>query len=207
MDRRGFLGDRQLLTSRVSPVTSQKLKALARRRPALAPTLAMEPWLAAFTIVQDGYARAGLDFEHSLETFIQKLAIQDRKPMGALERPRDQILAMADAPLWAQEDFLQDALAKSDSPDFCTDRLRQAWVEGNEERLRTALGLASTQLRSGLHERIISERNRRWRAKIESVMARGRDSLIVVGVEHLVADPNALPALLEQSGLFVRKLN
>ena len=207
IDRRGFLSDRQSLSSRVSKETWQKLTSTLRNRPkGLAAVKAMEPWLAAFTLMQDGYARAGLDGVNSLGTFVQNLASQDKKPIGALETSKDQILAMADASLAAQEEFLRDTLSCLEKLDSGTQTLRAAWLSGNQSDLQSALGLDSSGSRSGMHQNLIEKRNRRWVDEIKKIAERGGDSLIVVGVEHLVATPYALPDLLDQSGFEVRRV-
>lgn len=207
IDRRGFIADRQLLSSRVSRETWQKLNSVLRTRPkTLASVKTMEPWLAAFTLMQDGYAKAGLDGTNSLGTFVQTLAMRDRKTIRALETARDQIFAMADASSVDQEEFLRDTLNGLGQLNAGTQALRAAWSSGNQSDLQTALGLDSTASQSGMHRRLIEKRNQRWVDEIKKIAERGKDSLIVVGVEHLVATPYALPDLLEQAGFEVRKI-
>ena len=208
MDRRGFLQDRQLLSSMVSKETWQKLnEAVQARRQTLSAILHMEPWLAAFTIEQDGYARAGLRPDDSLEGYIERLAIDDRKPVGALETAKDQILAMADTPRADQEEFLKSVLEGLDSLESKTQELRDAWVGGNEGQLQSALGLTSASTPSGMDASLIGNRNNHWVAKIKDLANRKTDSLIVVGVEHLVSAPFSLPELLQQAGLSVRRVD
>ncbi len=206
LDQRGYLQDRRTLSSVVSRSTWEKVSAVQRsRRSTLQGTAAMTPWLAAFSIVQDGYARAGLRAEDSLEGYMERAAIADGKPVGALETAKDQILAMADASAADQEEFLKNTLESLDRLDTSTEALRSAWVNGNESRLRTALGIDPSLARSGMHLNLIANRNSRWVARIKELANRKTNSFVLVGVEHLVSPP-ALPDLLQQSGLKIQRL-
>lgn len=205
--RRGLLADQQTISSRIATGTWQKLTAVLATRPAkLAAVSKMEPWLAAFTLIQDGYARAGLDSENSLEMFIQKLAVRDRKPIGAIETSKDQVLAMADTSLSDQEAFLRDTLDGLESIDSETQAIRDAWTSGNQLLLQSALGIGSTPPSSGMHESLIGKRNERWVDKIREIAERGKNSLVVVGVEHVVSTPNGLPELLGKAGFAVHRV-
>jgi len=202
LDRRGFLPDRQSLSNRISKDTWQQMQtALASNPGKLQRLSTMEPWLAAFNLTQDAYARAGLSAEDSLQGFIEHLAARDSKPIGALESPKDQILAMADASLSDQEAFLQDTVRNLDRIGPQTQQLRNAWLSGDQTALQSVLGLNSTPERSGMHQNLIGVRNSRWLRKIREIEKGGKDSIVVVGVEHLISTPYALPDLLTQAGL------
>ena len=204
---RGYLSDRQLLSSRISSETWQKLTLTLSSDPArLAAVSRMEPWLAAITLIQDGYAKASLDRENSLETFLRKQAIRDRKPIGAMETSKDQILAMADIPISDQEVFLKDTLNGLENIDAETQALRDAWMSGNQSLLQTALGFDSAVSRSGMHQSLIGQRNQRWIDKIKEIGERRKDAVIVVGVEHLVSTSSALPELLDKAGFAIRRI-
>ena len=206
LDRRGFVPDRHSLSSRISPSAWQEFRsALSSSPEKLARYSAMEPWLAAFNLTQDAYAQAGLKAENSLQGYIEHRAAEDRKPVGALESPKDQILAMADASPRDQEEFLRATVQGRDKIEFQTQQLREAWASGDEARLQAVLGLASTPLRSGIHENLIDQRNRRWISKIQEIERAGKNAFIVVGVEHLVSIPHALPDLLEQAGYSIHR--
>jgi uncharacterized protein YbaP (TraB family) len=205
--RRGYLADHQSIATRLSAGTWREMKkSLAGEPQKLASYSSMEPWMAAFNLFQEEYSLAGLRSEDGLEALLQHRAAEDRKPVGALETPRDQILAMADAPPFDQEVFLKDALRGYGKPDSQTGALRDAWMLGGITRLQDVLGLRATPLRSGIHQNLIGTRNHRWVNKIREIAEGSKSAMIVVGVEHLVATPYALPELLEQDGFSIRRI-
>ena len=206
LSQRGMLTDRQSLSTKLSKDMALSLNTAVASSKGLASVLRMEPWLAALTLTQHGYAQAGLDRDHSLETYLERAATQDKKPLGALETPKDQILAMADAPFTAQEEFLKGTLIGMEKMQAATQTLREAWVSGEEFKLQSALGINSAKLRSGMHQNLIGKRNQQWIQRIKTIARHGKPTLVVVGVEHLVTKPDALPQLLEQEGFSVRRV-
>ncbi len=208
LGRRGYLEDRRSLSTVLSKATWRDLNGYLASHPNdRAAITTMEPWLAAFTLVQKGYAQSGLRTEDSLETFIQRAAIEDRKPVGGIESPREQLLAMADAPLADQEEFLRDTLNGLKNLDSTIQSLREAWLSGDQRRLQNVLGLDATAMRSGMHESLIGARNKHWVTKLRDLAEARKDSLVLVGVEHLVATPYALPDVLEQAGLSIHRVD
>ena len=206
LSRRGMLPDRQSLSSRLSKDTALSLRA-AIRAARLDSVLRMEPWLAALTLARNGYVRAGLESDYSLEAYLERAATRDRKPLGALETPKDQILAMADASFADQEEFLRGILKGMDTLQASTETIRNAWVSGEETKLQTALGIDPASLRTGIHKNLIGKRNQQWVQPIQKIAANGKPAMIVVGVEHLVTQPDALSRLLEAAGFSVRRIN
>ena len=207
LSQRGMLTDRQSLSAKLSKDTWQNLNAVvASSGGRLDSVLRMEPWLAALTLSRNGYVQAGLASDHSLEAYIERAATQDKKPLGSLETPKDQILAMADASFADQEEFLNGTLNCMETMQAVTETLRDAWVSGEEARLQSALGIDAATARSGMHQNLIGKRNRQWVQRIQKIAGRGKPAVIVVGVEHLVANTDALPHLLKQAGFSVRRV-
>ena len=207
LSQRGMLADRQSLSAKLSKQTWIDLNAaVSSGGSQLTSVLRMEPWMAALTLTRNGYVLAGLKSDNSLETYLERVAIRDRKPLGALETPKDQILAMADAPLADQEDFLRGTLTGMGNIQASTETLRDAWVSGEESRLQSALGIDTAATRTGMHRNLIGKRNQQWVQRIQKIAGRGGSAMIVVGVEHLVANPDSLPHLLEKAGFTVHRI-
>jgi uncharacterized protein YbaP (TraB family) len=59
---------------------------------------------------------------------------------------------------------------------------------------------------SKLSQNLISNRNRRWIKKIKEIAGRGKNVIIVVGIEHLISPSQSLPELLDREGLSVRRV-
>lgn len=96
--------------------------------------------------------------------------------------------------------IIDEYRALGDNPE----RLRDAWLSGNEDEL-----VAATQ--SGimadpeLYDALLAGRNRAWMAEIDSLLTDGPKPLIAVGAAHLVG-PDGLATLLEQRGYTLTRL-
>lgn len=203
--RRGYVS-RATLESRLTPPAWRELcDVLGPASPLLQRVTPCEPWFAALTVTQEGYRRAGLVAENGLDTFLTSRAIAEGKRVGALEKPRDQLLAMADAPLTDQERNLRGAVVGYRTSDAATTGLRQAWRRGELAPLQKELGVETTP-QGETHRNLLGKRNELWTRKICSVAVPGKPLLVVVGVEHLVTRPDALPELLERQGFKVRRI-
>ncbi len=206
LSRRGYAPDRSHLSSRVTPGAWSETKIALRDSPALLEKItAMEPWFAALTITREGYTRAGLARDFSLEYFLEQRARMDKKPVGGLEQPQDQVYAMADSNLPDQEANLRSALLNFGKPDFGTIPIRRAWRSGNEAELKRTLNGGGALIADEMHFNLLTKRNQNWVRKIGSIFASGRSALIVVGAEHLVGEPQNLPSLLKAAGYTVQR--
>ncbi len=207
ISRRGYAPDRRNLSGRVSDeVVRDVRQALGSDAALLARVESMEPWLACLTITQEGYRRAGLTREAGLEYYIEQRARSDRRPVGALERPQDQIFAMADARIEDQTKNLQNALANFAKPDFGSADIRSAWRSGDEAILRRALGIGDTPPQDEMHYNLLEKRNQQWARRIDEIMASRRPALLVVGVEHLLSGPRSLPELMKAAEYSVQRV-
>ena len=82
------------------------------------------------------------------------------------------------------------------------DRLIDAWA-GGDTRAIEDLGLTPMkQVSIYLYDRLIVQRNRRWVETIAERMQGSGETVIVVGVGHLVG-PDSVPALLRARGFTV----
>jgi uncharacterized protein YbaP (TraB family) len=167
----------------------------------------MEPWLAAFTLSQEGYSQVGLRSDLSLPHYLEELARTDRKVLSGIESPKEQICSLADTSRAEQEKFLVDTIKSYPHLASETQAMRAAWLTGDVAAMQNALGLTATPERSGVHQSLIGNRNHTWVARIKDLAGRNTNSMVVVGVEHLIATPYALPDLLTDAGLEVHRVS
>jgi hypothetical protein len=207
VQRLGQIPSHGSIYSRISPTAWQELReTVGAQTPLFQRLNNMEPWYAALTLTQEGYRRAGLQAQYGLDRHLAALALEDGKPVGALEQPRDQVLAMADATRPDQERTLRAALASYRQPDMGTSAIRSAWRGGDLATLQKALDSDHAQRPGETHYNLLTRRNQQWVRKISSVAAGGKTALFVMGAEHLVTRPNGLPELLANAGFKVRRV-
>lgn len=199
---RGYLPEGQTLEALLTPAGRDRLIRLTGRL-GLAPGALsrVQPWLADVTLGVLALNQQGA----SVDSGVERTLVAAAPPTAArkaFETSTQQIAFFADAPLADQLASLEDTLRQLDEdPDFYT-RLIDAWARGDTQALVT-LGLTPMkQVSLHLYDALIVQRNRRWVETIAARMAGSGQTVIVVGVGHLVG-PDSVPAMLRARGFTV----
>jgi hypothetical protein len=103
-----------------------------------------------------------------------------------------------------QTDLLTGIIAEYRSLGDNPERLRQAWLSGDEEELINATQ-SGIMADPELYEALLAGRNRAWMREIDALLADGPNPLIAVGAAHLVG-PDGLATLIEQRGYTLTRL-
>lgn len=197
----GYLAAGQTLEALLTPGGRDRLTRVTAKL-GLAPGALsrVRPWLADVTLGVIALNQQGASVDSGVER-----ALAEAAPMAArkaFETPTQQIAFFADAPLADQLASLEDTLKQLDEDPGYYDRLIDAWARGDTQRLVT-LGLTPMkQVSLHLYDALIVQRNRRWVETITARMAGSGETVIVVGVGHLVG-PDSVPALLRARGFMV----
>ncbi len=203
----GMLPVGATLLGEVSTHTRAQLEAVLAFRPGELRVIShMRPWLAAYRLTQDSLAHAGFSRDASLEVSLQREALKDGKPIGGLESGADEIAALAETPVSAQDEFLRLTAFQLNRMPVSVRNISAAWSSGDADRLLALLNAGPIPPESAVYHSLITARNRRWQTKIERLLDEGGGALVVVGVEHLICPRESLPSLLEKAGCKVRRV-
>ncbi|HRD29727.1 MAG TPA: TraB/GumN family protein, partial [Caulobacter sp.] len=160
----------------------------------------LRPWFADVTIGVVALMSRGASVTTGVERILAEAAPTARR--RAFETPADQIAFFADAPLADQLASFEDTLKQLDEDPAFYDRLISAWAEGDTRAIEDIGLTPMKQVSLYLYDRLIVQRNRRWAETIAGRMAGSGETVIVVGVGHLVG-PDSVPALLRARGFTV----
>lgn len=197
----GYLPADQSLSALLTPEGRARLDRLCGRL-GVAPAAIdrLRPWFADVTIGVVALMNQGASVTTGVERTLADAAPKARR--RAFETPAEQIAFFAEAPLADQLASLEDTLKQIDEDPAYYDRLIDAWANGDTRAIET-LGLTPMkQVSLYLYDRLIVQRNRRWAEAIAGRMAGAGETVIVVGVGHLVG-PDSVPALLRARGFKV----
>jgi uncharacterized protein YbaP (TraB family) len=205
-----------LLTAAVLPQGTTLRDVLDRRVYELAETYAraggielellasFEPWLVAITLLDHGMSRLGFESERGIEQYLLAKARRTGKEIRGLESLETQIRIFDELSARDQEALLEQTLAEIGSAEAAMRKLAEAWRDGRLEALREEL-LADFDDFPDLYTALVTDRNERWIAPLEALLAERRRCLVVVGALHLVG-PDSVLALLEARGYRVARL-
>ena len=158
-----------------------------------------EPWAVALLLASAEFLQRGYSPDSGVEGQLQARAAADRKPIDGLETPAQQFELFDGLPRTDQVQLLEVTLKELDWIGPRLDALEAAWRAGDLPRLE-ALLLGDYRQRPDLHERLVVRRNAAWVAPVRGFLRRPDDTLVVVGLMHLLGD-RGLIALLRQQGL------
>ncbi|HQL00142.1 MAG TPA: TraB/GumN family protein [Smithellaceae bacterium] len=162
------------------------------------------PWMLAMFLTMQELTRIGVAPEFGVDKIYYEKAKKDGKPAGGLETADDQIrfLAAMDADLGNDQviETLDDLAALNDK----LPQILNAWRTGNEAGIE-AFSLRELKNHPNLYKTLIVERNRKWADKIEPLIRKGQNVMIIVGVAHLAGSDSVI-ALLKKRGHSVSKL-
>lgn len=160
----------------------------------------LRPWYADVMLGVIALAKQGALVSTGVE---QTLALAaPTAARRAFETPGEQIAFFAGAPLADQIASLEDTLRQLEEDPGFYDRLILAWTRGDTRTIET-MGLTPMKATSlYLYDTLIVQRNRRWAKTIAERLAGSGETVIIVGVGHLVG-PDSVPALLRARGIAV----
>ncbi|MGE0582516.1 MAG: TraB/GumN family protein [Steroidobacteraceae bacterium] len=159
----------------------------------------LEPWAIAITLAQLQLMKLGLDPAQGVEQQLTARARADGKPIEGLESIDEQ-LAMLDGLSYPdQARFLELTADESDTMVTELDAMLDAWRRADTQALERLL-LAEYERLPALYRPLVTDRNLRWLPRIEALLSRPDDTLVVVGAMHLVG-PDGLLDLLTRRGL------
>ena len=162
------------------------------------------PWMLAMTLTMSEMARIGAESNNGVDYFFNEKALKDRKIMGSLETVDQQIgfLTLMDTSMSNEQiaetiDELKQI--KTKGPEILN-----AWKNGDEAKIE-ALNLNDLKNYPKLYQTLILDRNKKWISDIEGYLDSSVNTMVIVGVAHLVGD-NSVVDLLRKRGYKVVKL-
>lgn len=169
----------------------------------LATLDAVEPWLAAMTVVNLEMARLGLRAEDGIEMHFTRRADTDGKPIDGLETTAEQFGLFDALPLPVQKRFLLKTIDDAASMADEADALIDAWKRADLAAMRAEMADGFDGL-PALYEALVAGRNRAWVGKLEALLDDDEDYLVIVGALHLVGEDSVV-RLLRDRGHTVRQ--
>jgi hypothetical protein len=196
---RGTLPEGQTLESVIGAEQYVKVARLAGTLDVPELVIArLEPWAAAMVLTQFALSKTGYDAQLGIDMQLVERARADGKTVDGLETVEDQLGVFDARSLDEQTRFLVDSAA--DVPLLAADleRLISAWRAGDLGALERELDQERIHA-PGLYDELLGARNRKWLPKIEALLERDQNYLVVVGALHFVGEDGLLE-LLKRGG-------
>jgi uncharacterized protein YbaP (TraB family) len=160
--------------------------------------------MLTMTLTMLEMARIGADASFGVDNIFNEKVKQDGKKIGALETVDQQIgfLTLMDESMGDEQ--IVETIDELRKIGFRGPDILSAWKEGDEVRLEE-LNLEELKAHPKLYQALIVDRNRRWIKDIEGYLNGPENSMVIVGVAHLVGSDSVVD-LLRKRGYKVAKL-
>jgi len=162
----------------------------------------MKPWLffiALNSIISKDYTKYGVD------NLLEDEAKVQNKPTYSLETVSQALSAISSVPMSKDIKELKKFLAPRSAGKMEASRrnsLLKAWATGDT---RTAKRLLAKSIRGKQYYNMIIKRNNNWYPKMQQIISQKQQSMVIVGLAHLLGKGNLLDKL-KRSGYKVRRV-
>ena len=191
---RGRYANGATLRSSLSPATIAKLDSIL---PAYGLTLdqvnGFKPWVVALVLTQQAMAGAHFQPQFGVDAQINARARATGKPVMGLESVDFQLGLFDSLSPADQEKMLLDERPPAEEAKDLT-LVKDAWLAGDAARLDSLLNSRMTSA-PGLLATLLTNRNRSWIPKLETMLQGSDDVLVVVGAGHLVGKQGVVEML------------
>jgi uncharacterized protein YbaP (TraB family) len=195
--------DGSTLASHLRPSTLRKLKAFTQQRGiALENFWSFKVGMLVLILTVNELNRHGIQAE-GVDQYFTSRAVQDAKPIGALETIEQQIEFLSTMGDGEENQLVLQTIEELEDfgQEFAT--LKTAWQHGDMQKLEE-VGLEEFRAFPRVYQSLLVDRNRAWVPKIEALLNDQTVEFVLVGVLHLVGDDSVL-AMLEARGYQVER--
>ena len=199
---RAMLPQGQSLTVMLEPKTKARLERVAKAHNLpLAYLDRLRPWMADLAVSQAFIDKRGARLSEGVEQMISG-GLPGSVERRAFETPDQQLSMLAGAPVKEQLAMLAETLRAIEEEPEGFDDIVGLWLKSDVDGMaREAIGpLKETS--PYLYQVLVKQRNIAWVGQITARLAGSGDTVMVVGVGHLVG-PDGVPAMLRARGVKV----
>jgi hypothetical protein len=194
------------LETHLKPETYAKLDAFCKERNLpLEQMQVMRPWMLALSLVLPELQRLGFDPTNGVDVFFGGRARADGKSIGSFETVYEQLGFLTLIGKGMEDEMFIQLIDEMSTMKDEIPVLTKAWKAGDESALAKLLA-DDAKDDPRLHQALIVDRNIAWAGKIKEFFNRPGNTLVVVGVAHLVGDDSVVQ-LLRKEGFKVEKFD
>jgi uncharacterized protein YbaP (TraB family) len=148
--------------------------------------------------------KLGFDQEHGVDNYFFTKAKEDKKTIVALETVDFQMGLFSNLTKAESDAMLQQTIQEISGFKKILTEMTDAWKTGDTAALDRLI-LDAMREYPAIHKKLLLDRNRAWAAKVEKLLAEGKNVFVVVGAAHLVGK-DSLVDLLTKKGLKTQQL-
>jgi uncharacterized protein YbaP (TraB family) len=162
-----------------------------------------KPWFLAVTLTTLELQRLGFNPLYGIDIHFYNKAKTDGKELAYLESVEYQLNLLGSMAASDQKSFLNQTLKDLEISAQLADDMMAAWQNGHADKLYELL-FKSFEGHPGIEDRLLTQRNKDWILKIEEMLGKSKNTMVIVGAGHLIG-PEGIVELLKLKGYTVKQ--
>ena len=188
----------QTLKQNLSPEVYKKLQKYVSETVGVAGAFDMlKPWTVAVALLGLELQRLGFDPKQGVDNYFHRKATEDKKTVVPLETVDFQMSLFSGLTKTESEAMLAQTLEEISAFKAMLNEMTTAWKTGDAEALDRLI-LDAMREYPEVHKKLLIDRNKDWAAKIEKMLAGGKNVFVVVGAAHLVGKESLVDLLAKK---------
>ncbi len=165
-----------------------------------------KPWMVTMTLLALELERNGITAADGLDMYFHNKAKKDGKQTGGLEDIYKHVELVSSLEEEFDESIIESFIREVEELQVIMEGLIKSWRAGDEVEIDKHLSETMCKEYPGLYKRLLTDRNRDWIPRLESLISSGKRTLVIVGVGHLVGEDSIIN-LLKSRGYKIKKCN
>jgi hypothetical protein len=163
-----------------------------------------KPWMVTMTLLALELEKNGITAADGLDMYFHNKAKKDGKQTGGLEDIYKHVELVSSLEEEFDESIIESFIREVEELQVIMEDLIKSWRAGDEVGIDKHLSETMCKEYPGLYKRLLTDRNRDWISRLESLMNSGKRTLVIVGVGHLVGEESVIN-LLKSRGYKIKK--
>lgn len=166
----------------------------------------LKPWMLVLTLTVAELHKHGIQPSDGIDEYFHRKALEDGKKTAGLVPVDEHIRILSSLDSGLSNALVESFLQEMETLMPLMKTLTAAWRVGDESTLNTLINELIRENHPKLHKKILLDRNKRWLDAIEAQIRSGQNTLIIVGVGHLIGRGSVID-LLRTKGYKLEKFS
>ena len=164
-----------------------------------------KPWMVTMTLLVLELEKNGITSADGLDMYFHNKAKKDGKQTGGLEDVYRHIELVSSFEEEFDESIVESFIREAGELQVVMEGLIKSWRAGDEAGIDEYLAANMRKEFPKLYKKLLTDRNRDWIPRLETLMDSGKRTLVIVGVGHLVGEESVIN-LLKSRGYKIKKM-